>query len=120
MHESMPSPFPQPTLKIMRALCALRHIDNDDKRYLAVLDHLYAEFFVHHKETSKPDVLRKSLEAVLGVDEAARGEISLFPLFFLLFFHYFLLYLATLQSIPNCNTSPPQCNACLPMYLSWG
>ncbi|KAL2755850.1 hypothetical protein ACRALDRAFT_1082070 [Sodiomyces alcalophilus JCM 7366] len=72
MHESMPSPFPPLTLNNMRALCAIRHIDNDDKRFLAVLDHLYTEFFVHHKETSKPDVLRSSLEAVLGVDETTK------------------------------------------------
>ncbi|ROT34940.1 HCCA isomerase/glutathione S-transferase kappa [Sodiomyces alkalinus F11] len=72
MHGSMPTPFPQPTLNIMRALCAIRQMDKDDKRFLHVLDHLYTEFFVHRKETSKPDVLRESLETVLGTEETAK------------------------------------------------
>ena len=69
----MPPNFPPKTLPIMRHLAALSTRDgpSDQARLTALLDELFAAYWVRHEETQAPEVLRQVITGVLG-EEAER------------------------------------------------
>ncbi|KAI0403010.1 HCCA isomerase/glutathione S-transferase kappa [Xylaria palmicola] len=71
MSEGMPPDFPPNTLHVMRAVCCVAEGQNQEN-LCAVLDRLYAEFWVGHAQIARPDVFAPILREVLGKEEGDR------------------------------------------------
>ncbi|KAH7336385.1 thioredoxin-like protein [Rhexocercosporidium sp. MPI-PUGE-AT-0058] len=75
MAEETPPGFPQMTLTIMRALCALTvlHPGKEGQEVLTkALDALFEASWVQHRKTNEKEVLEDVLVGVLGKEEAGK------------------------------------------------
>ncbi|KAL2068890.1 hypothetical protein VTL71DRAFT_15228 [Oculimacula yallundae] len=75
MKENLPEGFPNLTLLIMRAMCALTvlHPGKEGQELLVkTLDRLFEAYWVEHKKTYEKDGLQEVLESVLGKEEAGK------------------------------------------------
>lgn len=80
MAEDYPPGFPQMTLGIMRAVCALTvlHPGKEGQGILCeVLDALFKSSWVERRKTNEKEVLEEVLGGVLGREEAGKGMLSI-------------------------------------------
>lgn len=70
MTETMPDPFPQPTLNTQRTLAAIEMMHAE--KLPEALDVLFHAFWVESQTIGKPEVFGPVLEKVFGKEETAK------------------------------------------------
>lgn len=93
MAEGSPPGFPQFTLTVMRAMCAITVLYpgvEGQKVLIKCLERLFRAAWVEHQKTQEKEVLEELLTSVLGPDETAKGSgpRSLKPVLILLFTNF--------------------------------